>query len=225
METEEKTEFAVLDKGPFQEIVQEAMKRKFDEGIKFFKQIPFIAELAKHTLMKLYLGFKERTVHKGSVIFEEGAPAETVYIVKSGELELHKSVKITNSDGKLATNYLRIATTEPLKLARKFFNPENCILFAPSKSPALEQGEYGFLPDVSHKTGLPLSKIVDGQMCGYEETSLKCPYRIYSCQVAQNSIDKAKIYEISAEDFFRYISREDAQFIEMMQQRSDQNAK
>lgn len=62
------------------------------EIIKFLKQVPMFANLRNNSLWRLADLAQAVTYPKGSIILEEGAHAQGCFIIKSGQVEVIKSM-------------------------------------------------------------------------------------------------------------------------------------
>lgn len=98
------TELAVLTKNHYLDILGKIENKRIDEQVKFLRRFSIFAKWSKHLIVKINYFLKEKTLPRKSVIFREGDEANEIIFIKSGELEICKSMR-TSSEKKLS--YLR----------------------------------------------------------------------------------------------------------------------
>ncbi|OMJ72560.1 hypothetical protein SteCoe_28977 [Stentor coeruleus] len=98
------TELAVLTKVHYLNILGKIENKRIDEQVKFLRRFTIFAKWSKHLIVKINYFLKEKTLPRKSIIFREGDEANEIIFIKSGELEICKSVR-TPSGKKLS--YLR----------------------------------------------------------------------------------------------------------------------
>ncbi|OMJ81322.1 hypothetical protein SteCoe_18245 [Stentor coeruleus] len=86
----EDSDFAVLGKKDFLKILGAFTSKKFDENARFLKALPLFADWALNSLVQLSYYFRPIRFKRNQKIFLEGEPADFVYIVKNGEVEISK---------------------------------------------------------------------------------------------------------------------------------------
>lgn len=84
--------FAVCDKTVFLRILSEAKERKITEFVKFAGKLPFFQHWRHQSLVTLCTAFTSLRAHKHTLLYREGSPSLEVFIVKSGEIGLVKSL-------------------------------------------------------------------------------------------------------------------------------------
>lgn len=81
-------------------------KKILAEKVAFLKDVPFLKNLTKTALSKFSYFFKEVTYKRRQIVFSEGYPVKGVYIVKEGEFELAKNMKVENTQKVDFTEFL-----------------------------------------------------------------------------------------------------------------------
>ena len=89
--------FAVIDKSDYMKIIGKAESRILDKQIEFLKEIPYFSKWSKRKLEKLNYYFSKIKFSRKQVVFCNNSPADSVFIVKSGEFELTKPL-LCNKD-------------------------------------------------------------------------------------------------------------------------------
>lgn len=90
------THFATLCKKDYLRILGQISNKHLEELLVFFKTLPTFSGWSNKNLIKLSYYFKSVKYKRSQVVFTEGTSAESVFIVKKGEFELLKHVKIQN---------------------------------------------------------------------------------------------------------------------------------
>lgn len=88
------THFATLCQKDYKRVLGHIDEKILDELISFFSSLPTFVGWRKKKLTKLIYYFKVVKFKRNQVIFVEGEQAESVFIVKKGEVEIRKSVKV-----------------------------------------------------------------------------------------------------------------------------------
>ena len=86
------TNFMVLSKNDYNSVLGVIERRDYQEKINFLKNIPILKVLTRTTLGKLTKQFEPRSCIKGAFLYQEGDPADAVYIVKKGEFQANKKI-------------------------------------------------------------------------------------------------------------------------------------
>ena len=94
--TTENTHFAILSKKDFLRILGNFTNKKFDDMAKFLKSLPIFSPWGLNSLARLSYYFRTVKCKRNQKLFKEGDPAEYVFIVKSGEMELSKEIIVNN---------------------------------------------------------------------------------------------------------------------------------
>jgi hypothetical protein len=85
--------------------------RYFNSEVNFFKEMNVFAQFKKSSLVKIIQGMTLKSLCKDSYLLKEEAPATTVYIVASGEVEVVKNIaekrkyKLTQALDRLALHH------------------------------------------------------------------------------------------------------------------------
>ena len=88
------THFATLYKNDYLRILGQMSSRRLEELINFFYSLPTFDGWSKRNLIKLSYYFRAAKYKRNQIIFNEGEPANSVFIVKSGEVELSKTIRV-----------------------------------------------------------------------------------------------------------------------------------
>ena len=88
----------MLSKAAYYRSLEAIEKRKLNEKINFVKQLPLFNRLTRTYLNKFTWAFVEYTCFKGKLLYKEGEPAKSVYIVKDGIFQISKRAKIEEKD-------------------------------------------------------------------------------------------------------------------------------
>ena len=88
------THFATLCKSDYMRVLGHLSSKKLEEMISFFVSLPTFSGWSKRSLIKLSYYFRTVKFKRNQVIFLEGDPAESVYIVKKGEVEISKQINV-----------------------------------------------------------------------------------------------------------------------------------
>ncbi len=91
----EDTYVAVLSKKDFDSILKEKEEFIIMSNLRYFYSLPYFEEWDLYSLRFVYLASIRKKFKKGQCVFEEGSPAEAVYIIKSGEFSLYKKFECT----------------------------------------------------------------------------------------------------------------------------------
>ena len=87
------THLAVLSKESYMAILGRIENKRIEELVKFLRKFNIFKNWSRNTVVKISYFFKEREYTRKGVVFREGDPAEEVFFVKEGEIEIGKSVK------------------------------------------------------------------------------------------------------------------------------------
>lgn len=93
----EDSHFAILSKKDFVRILGNFTNKRFDEMTEFLKKLPIFNGWSMNSLVRLSYLFKIIKFKRNQRLFREGDPADSVFIVKSGEFELTKEIIINSS--------------------------------------------------------------------------------------------------------------------------------
>ena len=86
--------FAILGKSDYLRILGHLSIKKLEDMVVFFMSLPTFAGWSKKSIIKLSYYFKPIKFKRNQIIFSEGDPAESIFIVKKGEVELSKQIKV-----------------------------------------------------------------------------------------------------------------------------------
>jgi CRP-like cAMP-binding protein len=67
-------------------------RKKLNEKIQFLRGLPFFSALTKTSIGKLTYQFKELNLIKNQILYREGDKVDFVYIIKSGQFEVTKTI-------------------------------------------------------------------------------------------------------------------------------------
>ncbi len=95
--TLEDTHFAVLSREEYERSLGEIDRKKVNEKIAFLRSLPFFQLLTKTSLSKLTPQFRQISTIKGQYLYREGEQADSVYLVKSGQFEVTKTLVERNT--------------------------------------------------------------------------------------------------------------------------------
>ncbi|OMJ80941.1 hypothetical protein SteCoe_18703 [Stentor coeruleus] len=87
------TELVVLTKNHYLNILGKIEAKRVDEQVKFLRRFTIFAKWSKNLIIKVNYFLKEKTLPRKSIIFREGDKANEIIFIKSGELEICKSVR------------------------------------------------------------------------------------------------------------------------------------
>ncbi|OMJ67846.1 hypothetical protein SteCoe_34895 [Stentor coeruleus] len=88
-----KTEVATLTKENYLNIIGKAESKRMEDQIRFLKSFSIFKKWSKGNIMKISYFFKEKTYTRKTVIFHEGDNANEIILIKTGELEISKSIQ------------------------------------------------------------------------------------------------------------------------------------
>lgn len=88
------THFATLCKNDYLRILGRVSTQKLEELISFFNSLPTFTGWSKKSLIKLSYYFRVLKFKRNQIICTEGDPAESVFIVKKGEVSIIKEIKV-----------------------------------------------------------------------------------------------------------------------------------
>lgn len=80
--------FAVLSQRDYKKILRADAEKTVKERVSILKQIPIFSNVAESSLKCLAYILTEATYKKNQTVYVESAPADNIYIVKSGEFKL-----------------------------------------------------------------------------------------------------------------------------------------
>jgi CRP-like cAMP-binding protein len=88
------THFATLCKSDYLRVLGHLSTKKLEQMISFFVSLPTFAGWSKRSLIKLSYYFRSVRFKRNQVVFHETDPAESVFIVKKGEVEISKQINV-----------------------------------------------------------------------------------------------------------------------------------
>lgn len=91
---QQNTHFATLCKNDYLRILGHASTKKLEEIVTFFSSLPTFAGWSKKGLIKLSYYFHTLKFKRNQTICYEGEPADSVFIVKKGEVAILKEIKV-----------------------------------------------------------------------------------------------------------------------------------
>lgn len=90
----ERCHFIVLSKSEYNGALKEIDRRKTNDLINFIKMLPVFKKLSRSKLINYTYNLKSQECIREGYIYREGEPANTVYIIREGEFQIQKRVKI-----------------------------------------------------------------------------------------------------------------------------------
>lgn len=90
----ERSHFVVLTKDDYNGAIAEIERRKTNEKINFIKMLPVFAKLSRTQLTRYTYNLKDVQIIKDSFLYKEGDLADKVFIIREGEFQILKRVKI-----------------------------------------------------------------------------------------------------------------------------------
>ena len=85
---------AVLDKNSYQRILASIIKKKRSEIVEFLQSQLLFKKLTKGSLIKLSFCFEEKVFKKDHILYSEGQPIEYLYLIKEGDVNISKCLKL-----------------------------------------------------------------------------------------------------------------------------------
>lgn len=92
--TREECSFGVLERHDYLRILGKLHEYRLSQKVDFLHHLPVFASWTKTSLQKLCYYFKERQYKRKQALFRSGQFADEVFIVKSGEFQLFRGVKV-----------------------------------------------------------------------------------------------------------------------------------
>jgi len=111
----ENTHLMVLTKEAFDEAIGKMERRSLNDKINFLRNIPVFSLLTRNSLAKITCSLQKVHIVKDSILYREGTPASTVYIVIQGELDVTKTLQYKAAIGEKVENIFK----DPLKSSKK----------------------------------------------------------------------------------------------------------
>jgi CRP-like cAMP-binding protein len=87
------SDFAVISKKDFENIILESVKKDFDNKSSVLKNIPAFTHLTKNSLNKLTFYMSEHHISKDVDLFKEGEHIKGLYLIKEGDFEITRKFK------------------------------------------------------------------------------------------------------------------------------------
>jgi CRP-like cAMP-binding protein len=111
----ENTHLMVLTKEAFDEAIGKMERRSLNDKINFLRNIPVFSLLTRNSLAKITCSLQKVQIVKDSILYREGTPASSVYIVIQGELDVTKTLQYKAAIGEKVENIFK----DPLKSSKK----------------------------------------------------------------------------------------------------------
>ena len=86
---EEPTHFATLDKATYEKVFAKLEEISLNEKIDLLKTVEVFQNWSRTGLSKITYYLKERQYQRNYFVCKEGEEAENVYLISSGEFEVH----------------------------------------------------------------------------------------------------------------------------------------
>jgi cAMP-dependent protein kinase regulator len=87
-----------LDKFDYDTILLNIKKQEKSENLKFLEKIEFFCEWSHLKMQNFVFHILQKTYSEGKIIFDRGDPADTFFIIKSGEVEIQAYVKLVENN-------------------------------------------------------------------------------------------------------------------------------
>lgn len=100
--------FATMSRTDYEKTLKAIENRNTNKVIDFFKSLPYFSGFGRYVLNKLRLQFKRIRFGPKHVVYKRGDPSEYVYIVISGDFELHQQAKVITRKGKFINTIIFI---------------------------------------------------------------------------------------------------------------------
>jgi hypothetical protein len=85
--------FAVIDRENYEKTLKRIELRAVQNKVNFFRSLPFVKHWTLSQVQKLVYMFSERRITRNQTLYQQGEEVSFVYIVKSGEFEIVRSLK------------------------------------------------------------------------------------------------------------------------------------
>ena len=95
----ERCHFIVLSKTEYKSALSEIERRKTNELINFIKMLPVFKKLSRTKLTTYTYNLKKIDCIREGYIYKEGDPANNIYIIREGEFQIQKRVKVKKGAG------------------------------------------------------------------------------------------------------------------------------
>ncbi|EAR99789.2 cyclic nucleotide-binding domain protein (macronuclear) [Tetrahymena thermophila SB210] len=199
----EDSEFAIMEKEDYSELLAERDRKKLLKKFEFLKQKMF-PELTNDGIKKIFYSFQKRIIQKNEVLFQEGDKANGIFIIKHGEVNLSQRQKveqqIPNQRDILASeSCLNTATDSPAPIYQK----KKSLLYKPQK--------------FTQKT---FAVISSGEYFGEEDLLIKENKQIRTFTATCSSLT-GSVYYIEANVFLKFIKQKPTSFL-VIQKRLNQ---
>eukprot|EP00347_Sterkiella_histriomuscorum_P024025 403332565 len=95
---------AIMSKADYDKVLSRIEQKNLNKILGFLHQLPFLHNWSKIQLQKLQYCFEQKVLKRGTVLYKEGESCSTIYVIKNGEFEVAKKVKVgDDQDGILET--------------------------------------------------------------------------------------------------------------------------
>lgn len=187
---------AVMSKEDYKKVLQKIEARNLKKLIEFFKSIPFMSKNSKSALTKLNYSFEQRSFIRHQEIYKEGDTSDWVYLVKSGEFEITKKIKVqlkptAKQSSAECKKFLKH------KRGKKSFSSQPKIQIKPQTA----GGNVGQRPAI-RTFRVAIAGV--GQLLGDEDVikQVEDPERVYNCTVKCIS-KSAEVFRMKYDEFLR----------------------
>lgn len=85
--------FLYLEKADYFKLISRIVLEKRNFLVNFLQALPIFMSCTKGTLAKLSYICKEKTFHKGQIVYSEGDSADEIFVIQKGEFEFYKSIR------------------------------------------------------------------------------------------------------------------------------------
>lgn len=94
--TIEDSQFAILEKADFTNIMAKVIREKFASQVQFLSKFPYLNHLTRKGKEKLCFFLKQERYTIGQKILKEGQPNPYIYLISSGEFEVSKAIYVNH---------------------------------------------------------------------------------------------------------------------------------
>lgn len=94
----EKSEFAVMNKKNFKEVLLKVEERRRNNMIDFLQSIPLFSDWSRNLLNKMIYSIDKKKVIMGQTILAEGGKINSIFIISQGEFEVSEKIKYSEQE-------------------------------------------------------------------------------------------------------------------------------
>lgn len=94
MVCQQDTEFMVLNKEAFKNVIGIYYEQQKREQMNFLKQFSFFNKIGNSKMLSLMNSFKVNTYHPKSIVYSQNEPVKNIYFIRRGEVEIEQVEEI-----------------------------------------------------------------------------------------------------------------------------------